>query len=85
MLSAGRLLFGAFPNGQLGSETQTMEQLQAGALDIAKGSSAPISNSVSVCKVFSLPYLFRDGFGAAIDYLLVAIEYGIAHLDGTLS
>ena len=59
-LSLGRLQLDVFPNGQLGSETQTMEQLQSGTLDIAKGSSAPISNFVSVCKVFSLPYLFRD-------------------------
>ncbi|MGJ8650884.1 MAG: TRAP transporter substrate-binding protein [Opitutaceae bacterium] len=60
VLSGGRLQLEVFPNGQLGSETQTMEQLQAGTLDIAKGSSAPISNFVSICKVFSLPYLFRD-------------------------
>ncbi|WPJ96265.1 TRAP transporter substrate-binding protein DctP [Coraliomargarita algicola] len=59
-LSGGQLRLQVFPNGQLGSETQTMEQLQAGTLDIAKGSSAPISNFVSVCKIFSLPYLFRD-------------------------
>ncbi|CAA6676324.1 MULTISPECIES: TRAP transporter substrate-binding protein [unclassified Lentimonas] len=59
-LSGGELRLEVFPNGQLGSETQTMEQLQAGTLDIAKGSSAPISNFISVCKVFSLPYLFRD-------------------------
>ncbi|WPJ97269.1 TRAP transporter substrate-binding protein [Coraliomargarita algicola] len=59
-LSGGRMRLDVFPNGQLGSETQTMEQLQAGTLDIAKGSSAPISNFISVCKVFSLPYLFRD-------------------------
>ena len=60
VLSGGRLHLEVFPNGQLGNETQTMEQLQAGTLDIAKGSSAPISNFVSICKVFSLPYLFRD-------------------------
>lgn len=59
-LSSGSLELEIFPNGQLGSETQTMEQLQAGTLDIAKGSAAPISNFVSVCKAFSLPYLFRD-------------------------
>lgn len=60
VLSGGRLKLEVYPNGQLGNTTQAMEQLQAGTLDIAMGSSAPISNFVSICKVFSLPYLFRD-------------------------
>jgi tripartite ATP-independent transporter DctP family solute receptor len=59
-LSSGRMQIDIFPNGQLGSETQTIEQLQSGTLDIAKSSAAPIGNFVSLMKVFSLPYLFRD-------------------------
>ena len=49
-----------FPNGQLGSETQTLEQIQTGTLDLAKVGGATLGNFVPVSKVFSLPYLFRD-------------------------
>jgi tripartite ATP-independent transporter DctP family solute receptor len=59
-ISDGTLKINIFPNGQLGSETQTIEQLQSGTLDIAKSSAAPFGNFISVLKVFSLPYLFRD-------------------------
>jgi tripartite ATP-independent transporter DctP family solute receptor len=59
-ISGGTMKVDIFPNGQLGSETQTIEQLQSGTLDIAKSSAAPFGNFISVLKVFSLPYLFRD-------------------------
>ncbi len=59
-ISGGRLSLVIYPSGQLGSETQTIEQLQSGTLDIAKSSAAPIGNFLSLFKVFSLPYLFRD-------------------------
>jgi tripartite ATP-independent transporter DctP family solute receptor len=59
-ISGGKLSLVIFPSGQLGSETQTIEQLQSGTLDIAKSSAAPIGNFLSLFKVFSLPYLFRD-------------------------
>ncbi|MEX0323250.1 MAG: TRAP transporter substrate-binding protein [Puniceicoccaceae bacterium] len=60
VISGGRMAIDIFPNGQLGSETQTIEQLQSGTLDIAKSSAAPIGNFISKLQVFSLPYLFRD-------------------------
>ena len=59
-ISGGTMQIDIFPNGQLGSETQTIEQLQSGTLDIAKSSAAPFGNFITVLKVFSLPYLFRD-------------------------
>ncbi|BDS07024.1 C4-dicarboxylate ABC transporter substrate-binding protein [Oceaniferula spumae] len=59
-LSGGRMKCDVFPNGQLGDETEYLEKLQAGSLDIAKTSAAPIANFVPRMKVFSLPYLFRD-------------------------
>lgn len=59
-VSGGTMKIDIFPNGQLGNETQTIEQLQSGTLDIAKSSAAPFGNFISVLKVFSLPYLFRD-------------------------
>lgn len=58
--SGGRLQFDVFPNGQLGSETQTLEQMQSGTLDAAKVGGATLGSFIPVAKVFSLPYLFRD-------------------------
>jgi tripartite ATP-independent transporter DctP family solute receptor len=58
--SGGRLQIDIFPNEQLGNETQCLEKVQAGTLDITKTSAAPIGNFVPAFKVFSLPYLFRD-------------------------
>ena len=58
--SGGRLQFDVFPNGQLGSETETLEQMQSGTLDAAKVGGATLGNFIPVAKVFSLPYLFRD-------------------------
>lgn len=58
--SEGRIRLEIFPNGQLGSETQTLEQMQSGTLDAAKVGGATLGSFISVAKIFSLPYLFRD-------------------------
>jgi tripartite ATP-independent transporter DctP family solute receptor len=58
--SSGRLRVDIFPNSQLGSEPQTVEQMQAGTLDGAKIGAATLGSFVPTAKVFSLPYLFRD-------------------------
>jgi tripartite ATP-independent transporter DctP family solute receptor len=60
VLSGGRLTVTVFANGQLGSETQYLEQLQSGTLDIAKVSAAPMGNFVPAFQVFSVPFLFPD-------------------------
>jgi len=59
--SGGSLQFEVFPNGQLGSETQTLEQMQSGTLDAAKLGGATLGSFTPTAKVFSLPYLFRSG------------------------
>jgi tripartite ATP-independent transporter DctP family solute receptor len=59
-LSGGRLTAQIYANGQLGSETQYIEQLQSGTLDVAKVSAAPIGNFIPAYQVFSLPFLFTD-------------------------
>lgn len=59
--SGGTMRFDIFPNGQLGSETQTLEQMQSGSLDAAKVGGATLGSFIPVSKIFSLPYLFRDG------------------------
>lgn len=59
-LSGGRLEIQVFPSGQLGSETETIEQLQRGALAMVKTSTSPMEGFNPVFGVYSLPYLFRD-------------------------
>lgn len=59
-LSGGRVEMQIFPSGQLGSETENIEQLQRGALAICKTSTASLENFIPEMAVFGLPYLFRD-------------------------
>ncbi len=59
-LSNGTLTIQVFPNGQLGSEPESIEQLQRGAIAIVKTSAAAMEGFVPDMAVFGLPYLFRD-------------------------
>jgi tripartite ATP-independent transporter DctP family solute receptor len=59
-LSNGSVTIQVFPNGQLGSEPETIEQLQRGAVAIVKTSAAAMEGFVPDMAVFGLPYLFRD-------------------------
>ncbi|MEJ6603074.1 MAG: TRAP transporter substrate-binding protein [Opitutaceae bacterium] len=59
-LSAGAVEIQIFPNAQLGSESECVEQLQRGALAMAKTSAAAMEGFVPEMAVFGLPYLFRD-------------------------
>jgi tripartite ATP-independent transporter DctP family solute receptor len=58
--SAGTVELQIFPNGQLGSETESIEQLQRGALAMTKTSAAPMESFVPEMAVFGIPYVFRD-------------------------
>lgn len=59
-LSDGRMRIEIFPNGQLGSEPESIEQLQRGALAMVKTSTAAMEGFVPEMAVFGFPYLFRD-------------------------
>lgn len=59
-LSGGAVEIQVFPNGQLGSEPECIEQLQRGALAMVKTSAAAMEGFVPDMAVFGLPYLFRD-------------------------
>lgn len=59
-LSGGKVAIEIYPSGQLGSETENIEQLQHGALDLAKVSAGPLESFIKEMTVFSLPYVFRD-------------------------
>ena len=58
--SGGRMEIQVFPNGQLGSETESIEQVQRGALAMVKTSAAPLEGFIPEMALFGLPYLFRD-------------------------
>jgi tripartite ATP-independent transporter DctP family solute receptor len=58
--SQGRLKIDIYPSEQLGAERELIEQLQVGAIALAKASSSPIEGFVPKTKVLGLPYLFRD-------------------------
>lgn len=59
-LSGGSMRIDLYPSGQLGSETECLEKLQSGQLDMTKTSCAPMGNFISRMQVFSFPYLFED-------------------------
>lgn len=59
-LSEGRLQLELYPSGQLGGETECLEQVQQGTLALTKSSTAPLEGFIDEMKVFGLPYLFSD-------------------------
>ena len=58
--SQGKLKLNIYPSGQLGGERECLELLQIGSLDITKVSAAVLETFIPECKVFSVPYMFRD-------------------------
>ncbi len=57
----GRITMQIFPLAQLGSEKETIELTIAGEIDINRININPLTQIVTEFKVFSLPYIFRDG------------------------
>lgn len=60
-LSGGTVTLDIYPSAVLGSEVESLEQVQNGSLDMTKVSAAVMENFVPEMGVFGLPYLFRDG------------------------
>ena len=56
----GRIQVKIFPNGQLGSETENMEQLMAGVIAMTKVSAPGLATYNEAYHTFGLPYLFDD-------------------------
>ncbi len=56
----GRIVIDIFPNGQLGSETENLEQLQAGVIAMTKVSAPGLATYNEAYNAFGLPYLFDD-------------------------
>lgn len=59
-ISGGAVELQVFGGAQLGTEPETIEQLQRGALAMVKTSAAAMEGFVPDMAVYSLPYLFRD-------------------------
>ena len=59
-ISLTRMKLEIFPNGQLGSETDSIEQVQRGVLAMVKTSTAPLEGFIPEMSLFGLPYVFRD-------------------------
>lgn len=56
----GRIVINIYPNGQLGSENENMEQLQAGVIAMTKISAPGLATYNDAYNAFGLPYLFDD-------------------------
>jgi len=58
--SGGKLQIKIFPDGQLGSERETIELLQIGSIAMTKVSASALSNFAPEYQITVIPYLFRD-------------------------
>ena len=58
--SNGKLGVKVFPNGALGTEKDTIEQLKIGGLDMMRINVAPLNNVVPETIVTALPFIFRS-------------------------
>lgn len=58
--SGGSITITIYPNATLGSETDNLIQVRAGALDMAKVSASVLGNFRSEWDVVSVPYVFND-------------------------
>lgn len=58
--SDGHIVLDIYPSGQLGNESDLLEGLQMGTVDIAVTASAPVVNFSKALAVLDLPYLFES-------------------------
>ena len=58
--TGGRIQIKIFPNGQLGSENEAMEQLMAGVISMTKVASPGLATYNESYHAFGLPYIFDD-------------------------
>ncbi len=58
--SQGAIKVQLYPNGVLGTDRQTMEQLQMGTIHGNNNSTGPVATFVPRVGVFDLPFLFKD-------------------------
>lgn len=68
-ISNHKMKLDIYSSSQLGSESQCIELLQIGSLDMTKVSSASLEGFVDLYKVFGMPYLFtsREHYFSVLD------------------
>lgn len=59
-LTDGDVRIRIYPDAQLGSQRESMELMQNGALDMVKSNAAELEAFAPAYSAFNLPYLFRD-------------------------
>lgn len=59
-LTGGQVRIRIYPDAQLGSQRESMELMQNGALDMVKSNAAELEAFSPAYAAFNLPYLFRD-------------------------
>jgi tripartite ATP-independent transporter DctP family solute receptor len=70
--SGGGMKVHLYPNGQLGSDRENIEQLQSGVLSMSICSCGPLESFIPEMQVFGVPYLFRSK-----DHMLKTLHSGI--------
>ncbi|GAA0229941.1 TRAP transporter substrate-binding protein [Marinomonas primoryensis] len=58
--SDGEIRVRVYPNGQLGTQRESLELLQTGALDMAKSNASELESFDPAYGAFNIPYIFRD-------------------------
>lgn len=56
----GEVKIRIYPNGQLGTQRESMELMQNGALDMAKSNASELESFEPSYGAFNIPYIFRD-------------------------
>ncbi len=59
-LTNGDLDIEIYPNAQLGTQRESLELVQAGALDMAKSNASELEAFEPLYAVFNVPYVFKD-------------------------
>lgn len=58
--SGGKLKVRVFPGGQLGQETEVIQNVQSGTMEFTMIGHDPLAQFAPITTILSLPYLFRD-------------------------
>jgi TRAP-type C4-dicarboxylate transport system substrate-binding protein len=59
-LSNGQLIIRIYPNELLGNETDLVQQVQLGCIDLVKTSASSLSSFIPDYSVLNMPYLFKN-------------------------
>lgn len=82
--SGGTINIEVVPNGTLGSETDCLNSITMGALEMAKVSASVLGNFEPEWNVVSVPYVFndKDHFYKVMDGEIAQELYGLTEKDG---